>query len=85
MTERRVSSRLPEVSAEPAAFTFLGESFLAFLGASDGASGMGGGGGELRLAAELLRSRPVEWLDDSDVVRERRPGPWADKNSSDQT
>lgn len=57
--------------------TFLGESFLFFLGASwIGASGMGGGGGELWLAKELLRSRPIEWLDDSDVVRERRPDIW---------
>lgn len=25
--------------------------------------------------AELLRSLPPEWVDDSEVVRERRPGP----------
>lgn len=54
--------------------TFFGESLFAFLGSSfKGCSGIEGGGGETCLIAELLRSRPPEWVDDSDVVRERRP------------
>lgn len=55
--------------------TFLGDSFFCFLGASwwGGCSGMGSGVGRDGLAVELLLSRPVEWVDDSEVVRERRP------------
>lgn len=52
-------------------WTFLGVSFLASL---RGCSGIEGGGGETCLTAELLRSLPPEWVEDSEVVRERRPG-----------
>lgn len=54
--------------------TLFRESFLAFLTSSlRGCSGIVGGGGDTCWMKELLRSLPPEWVEDSDVVRERRP------------
>lgn len=64
-------------------WTFFGESFFTFLASSlRGCSGIEGGGGEACLMAELLRSLPPEWVDDSDVVRERRPEPCRPENTN---
>lgn len=63
-------------------WTFFGESFLTFLASSlMGCSGIEGGGGEACTTVELLRSLPPEWVEDSEVVRERRPDDWMTENT----
>lgn len=66
-------------------WTFFGESFFTFLASSlRGCSGIEGGGGDACFTAELLRSLPPEWVDDSEVVRERRPGPICNPENTGQ-